>query len=123
TQPCTDCAHEQRRQRREAQNAAAAQWAASMGLPALEGTERQAGWAQSIRRECLEDLFVGTRESAERAGHPAAAVEGVIAIYLRAAGRIPSAVAGIEAPGGARALLRDHVTQADRDEAARLVAR
>jgi len=41
---------------REQKNAAAAERNAGRGLPDLEGSEKQTGWAESIRDEKIEDL-------------------------------------------------------------------
>lgn len=55
-EPCTDCRNAQWREERERENAVAMAAAEAEGLPALEGTEKQVGWAESIRRSALDHL-------------------------------------------------------------------
>jgi hypothetical protein len=49
---CDACKEAERKQK----NAAAAERNAERGLPDLEGSEKQTGWAESIRDEKIEDL-------------------------------------------------------------------
>lgn len=53
---CPDCFERVRTERREAANSDAQRWAAENNLPVLTGTEKQCAWAETIRREKLEEI-------------------------------------------------------------------
>ena len=53
---CGDCFAARRQQQREQASSEAEKWSADNGLPALDGTERQCTWAESLRREKLTRL-------------------------------------------------------------------
>lgn len=53
---CEECRSKDHQEEREAENASAAEANAAAGLPALEGSERQVAWAESIRRPICEEL-------------------------------------------------------------------
>jgi hypothetical protein len=56
--PCPDCLQKER----EKANAASAAEAAALGLPALQGSERQVAWATTLRSETLAMIDDGMRE-------------------------------------------------------------
>jgi hypothetical protein len=108
TQLCPACARAARETDRQARNAAAAAQAIAAGLPPLEGTPKQAAWAESIRMDLFGQLrarFAGTRYE-QRAGE-------IIAIYMRAASAVTSASEWIDSTDP-RELIRDHLTDGDR---------
>lgn len=51
-EPCSDCVEA----RRQEENAAATKENAEAGLPALLGSERQVGWAETIRKKILDEV-------------------------------------------------------------------
>lgn len=94
--PCGPCRREQLVQARAAESAAAAIDAKSMGLPPLTGSPRQVAWAETIRRQAVDDLdtfrarmgqWVGEDPSARvsQADQLAAALDQVTTAHTTAA--------------------------------------
>jgi uncharacterized protein CbrC (UPF0167 family) len=118
TRPCPDCLREQRTAGHEAASAAAAIWAASAGLPALDGTPKQVAWAETIRREVLDDLAADMGAAIRRhvadETEAADALAQVMAIYTRSAALVTTASTWIGRRPEGRLLIKEGLTEDDR---------
>ncbi len=53
---CSDCYRAEQQASREAANTAAAEANTEAGLPALQGSEKQVAWAESIRAKAIQQI-------------------------------------------------------------------
>ena len=85
TRLCPECyrkaAAARREQEREAENAAAAETAGKLGLPALTGTEKQVAWATTIRQQAIDNALLASagRTSSGMTDKGRAFVAGILA--------------------------------------------
>ena len=85
TRLCPECyrktAAARRQQEREAENAAAAETAGKLGLPALTGTEKQVAWATTIRQQAFDNALLASagRTSSGMTDKGRAFVAGILA--------------------------------------------
>lgn len=85
TRLCPECyrkaAAARRQQEREAENAAAAETAGKLGLPAITGTEKQVAWATTIRQRAIDNALLASagRTSSGMTDKGRAFIAGIIA--------------------------------------------
>jgi hypothetical protein len=113
---CPACRREAGAAARAQANADAAAANEAAGLPALDGTPKQAAWAETIRAEAL----AGIRRSVLATPGGGRHADEVTAVYARAAGRERRAAAWIDGRADARQVIAPCVTAADEAELARI---